>query len=63
MRTYMYRIERGTAVLNRGDDKPLQTVAKCKTDAEAKQACLDHFRKACQRAGNLGHPMPQLVWF
>ena len=62
MRTYMYRIERGVAVLNKGDDMPLVTIARCKTDTEAKAKCLDHFKKACQRAGNLGHAMPQLLW-
>jgi hypothetical protein len=60
---YSYRIERGTAVLNRGDDAPLKKIGTFKTDAEAKAACQAHYAKACKALANLGKPVPAISFF
>lgn len=62
MAMYMYRIERGQATLNKGDDFPIKNIGKFRTDAEAKQACEAHYEKACKALTNLNKPIPAKVY-
>jgi hypothetical protein len=56
---YMYRIERGSVYLNKGDDSPLKSLGKFKNDEEAKIACEKHYEKACKGLLNLGRNTPK----
>lgn len=59
MQAYYYHTAQGVAVLNKGDDKPLQKIGKFKTEAEAVAACKAHYVKACKALANLNKPTPQ----
>lgn len=41
------------------DSKPVK-IGRFASDAEAKQACLKHYEKACKLAVNLGREVPQI---
>jgi hypothetical protein len=56
---YIYRITRGEAYLNKGDDAPIKKIGKFKTDTEAKQACEKHYEKALKGLLNLGLEVPE----
>lgn len=57
--TYFYRIERGEAYLNKGDEASIKKIGKFKTDIEAKQACEKHYEKAVKGLLNLGLEAPE----
>lgn len=66
---YMYWISLGLASLHKMDangtdkeEKP-KKIGKFKTDAEAKQACIDHHDKACKMAKAAGREEPQIKFF
>lgn len=60
---YLYRIERGAAWLNRGDDKPLKKIGKFADDLKAKAACESHHAKACRMADAANRTRPQIGFF
>jgi len=60
--TYFYYIAQGKAVLNKGDDFPLKTIGKFKTDTEAHAACEKHYEKACKALSNLNKPIPKRLY-
>lgn len=55
---YFYRIALGHATLNKSDHMKIKTIGKFKNDIEAKEACENHFKKACKALDNLGKPIP-----
>lgn len=55
---YFYRVAQGQATLNKSDDMKIKNIGKFKSDAEAKEACENHFKKACKALENLGQPLP-----
>ena len=59
MEQYFYRIVRGVATLNKGDDAPIKTIGKFANDSLARDACEKHYVKACKALENLGKPYPQ----
>ena len=66
---YMYWIAQGLASLhkmnvdgNDVDQKP-KKIGKFKTDAEAKEACLEHHAKACKMARAAGRVEPICKFF
>jgi len=64
---YTYHTARGKAVMAKsdsqgGDDYPLKPLGQFHTEAEAKRACQDHFRKACDAARKFCRPEPQAFW-
>jgi hypothetical protein len=63
MNQYCYRVERGKAVLNRGDDYPLKMIGQFPSDALAKDACHAHHAKACRAAKNFGRNPPTIHFF
>ena len=62
MNPYLYYIRLGKASLNKGDDSPIKSIGKFRTDAEAKQACEAHYEKACKALMNLNKPIPQKIY-
>ena len=65
---YCYRISLGLASLhkmrtdgNDTDDAP-KKIGKFKTDAEAKQACLAHYERACIMAVVAGRKKPEVLF-
>ena len=45
-------------MLNKGDDYPLVKIGKFKTEAQAIEACKNHYAKACKALENFGKPLP-----
>ena len=65
---YCYWVSLGLATLhkmqtngNDTDQKP-KKIGKFKTDKEAKQACLEHYEKACKMAKAANRDEPKLMW-
>lgn len=43
------------------DSKPVK-IGRFASDAEAKNACLAHYEKACTMARNAGRDEPKIMW-
>lgn len=43
------------------DDKPVK-IGRFDTDAQAKDACLKHYAKACSMARAAGREEPKIMW-
>lgn len=65
---YCYWISIGLASLHKmhtdGNDADTvpKKIGKFKTDAEAKQACLAHYKKACKMAAAAGRDKPEILF-
>jgi len=66
MRTrYTYHTAQGKANLYKEDwnnNQKVVHIGNFKTEAEAKQACLKHYDKACKALNNFDKPIPELFW-
>ncbi len=65
---YCYWVSLGLATLHKmqitGDDidqKP-KKIGRFKTDKEAKEACIEHYEKACKMAKVAGRAEPAIMW-
>ena len=63
MDQYFYRIERGAAILCKGDGNAIKKIGTFANDSLARDACEKHYAKACKALENLGKPCPQKFYF
>ena len=66
---YLYYVSRGLASLHKmhsnGNDinqKPVK-IGKYSSDKEAKEACIEHHKKACKMADAAGRERPEFRFF
>lgn len=65
---YCYYISRGIASLHKlktcGNDADAapRKIGTFKNDNDAKNACLEHYKKCCAMARAAGRPEPAILW-
>lgn len=59
---WLYKVTRGAATLQRGDDCPLLRLGFFRSEDLAQAACRAHWNKARRGLENLGKPVPPVFF-